>query len=272
MLEARGLSKRFGALQVVREVSLALAPGERRVVLGPNGAGKTTLFNLLAGDLSPDSGAVLLDGLDVTRLGVDARARAGLARSYQKNNLLPGLAVRENLSLAAAIAQGRTSNLLRDSFAEPPVRETVAEVAARVGLADLLDAPIEALAYGPRRQLEVGLALATRPRVLMMDEPTSGVGPEMVTAFHGLLHSLPRDLTVLIIEHDMDLAFDIADRVTVLDHGEVVFEGPPEEARRSALLREIYLGGWSAGPVTAARETGRTGPAAGHAVSPRAQG
>ena len=245
MLEARGLSKRFGALHVVRDVSLALAPGERRVVLGPNGAGKTTLFNLLAGELRPDAGTVHLDGADITRLTVDARARAGLARSYQKNNPLPGLTVRENLSLAAATARRRTASLLRDGFADPAVRETVAETAARVGLADLLDAPVDALPYGPRRQLEVGLALATRPRVLMMDEPTSGVGPEMVAAFHRLLHALPRELTVLIIEHDMDLAFDIADRVTVLNHGEVVFEGPPAEARASALLREIYLGGWA---------------------------
>lgn len=245
MLEARALSKRFGALHVVRGVSLALSPGERRVVLGPNGAGKTTLFNLLAGELRPDEGTVHLSGADITRLPVEARARAGLARSYQKNNLLPGLTVRDNLSLAAATALGRTASLLRDSFAAPEVRETVAETAARVGLTDLLDASVEELAYGPRRQLEVGLALATRPRVLMMDEPTSGVGPEMVVAFHRLLHSLPRELTVLIIEHDMDLAFDIADRVTVLDQGAVVFEGPPAEARGSRLLREIYLGGWA---------------------------
>ena len=245
MLEARGLSKSFGALRVVRDVSLALAPGERRVVLGPNGAGKTTLFNLLAGELRPDAGSVRLDGADVTRLPVHARARAGLARSYQKNNLLPGLTVAENLSLAAATAQRRDGSLLGDSFAHPAVREAVAEIAERVGLAGLLDAPVDAIAYGPRRQLEVGLALATRPRVLLMDEPTSGVGPEMVAAFHRLLHSLPRALTVLIIEHDMDLAFDIADRVSVLNGGELVFEGSPDEARASALLREIYLGGWA---------------------------
>jgi ABC-type branched-subunit amino acid transport system ATPase component len=245
MLEARGLSKSFGALSVVRDVSLALEPGERRVVLGPNGAGKTTLFNLLAGELRPDAGRVLLDGADITGLPVHARARAGLARSYQKNNLLPGLTVGENLALAAATAQRRDATLLADSFALPAVRETVTEVAARVGLAEMLGAPVDAIAYGPRRQLEVGLALASRPRVLMMDEPTSGIGPEMVAAFHRLLHALPRALTVLIIEHDMDLAFDIADRVSVLNGGELVFEGSPTEARASALLRDIYLGGWA---------------------------
>jgi ABC-type branched-subunit amino acid transport system ATPase component len=245
MLEARGLTKSFGALRVLRAVSLALVPGERRVVLGPNGAGKTTLFNLLAGELRPDAGTVRLDGVDVTRMPVHARARAGLARSYQRNNLLPGLTVAENLSLAAATARGRDASLLGDSFADPQVREAVAEVAAEVGLTELLHARVDAIAYGPRRQLEVGLALATRPRVLLMDEPTSGVGPEMAAAFHRLLRALPRALTVLIIEHDMDLAFDIADRVSVLNGGELVFEGSPDEARASALLRDIYLGGWA---------------------------
>ncbi len=188
---------------------------------------------------------VLLDGADVTRLPVHARARAGLARSYQKNNLLPGLTVAENLSLAAATAQRRQGSLLGDSFAHRQVRETVAETAASVGLTGLLDAPVDAIAYGPRRQLEVGLALATRPRVLLMDEPTSGVGPEMVAAFHRLLHALPRALTVLIIEHDMDLAFDIADRVSVLNHGELVFEGSPDEARASArCCARSISGGW----------------------------
>ena len=244
MLEARGLTKQFGALKVVTDVSLSLRPGERRVILGPNGAGKTTLFNLLAGEIRPDQGVVLLGGTDITGLSVDARARAGLARSYQKNNLLPGLTVRENLSLAATIATGRASSLFRDSFADPAIRETTARIAEQVSLTEWLDSGIEALAYGPRRQLELGLALATAPRVLMMDEPTSGVGPEMIGALHRLLRELPRDLTLLIVEHDMDLAFDIADRVTVLDHGRVVFEGTPKEARDSALVRDIYLGGW----------------------------
>lgn len=245
MLEARGLSKNFGALKVLSDVSLTLESGERHVILGPNGAGKTTLFNLLAGELHPDQGAILLGGRDITRLAVDARARAGLARSYQKNNLLPGLSVRENLSLAAAIAAGRSSALFRDSFADPAIVDAVARIAEQVSLTEWLEIEIEALAYGPRRQLELGLALASAPRVLMMDEPTSGVGPEMIGALHRLLHDLPRDLTLLIVEHDMDLAFDIADRVTVLDHGRVVFEGSPQAARDSTLVRDIYLGGWA---------------------------
>jgi ABC-type branched-subunit amino acid transport system ATPase component len=245
MLEAVRLCKRFGALGVTQDVSLTLERAERRVVLGPNGAGKTTLFNLLVGELRPDSGTIRLAGRDVTALSVDARARLGLARSYQRNNLFPGLTVAENLGLAAATAQGRAGAVLADSLRDPAVVETVREVSQEVGLQDLLDAPIEALAYGARRQVEVGLALATRPQVLLMDEPTSGVGPGMVEAFRQLLARLPQTLAILIIEHDMDLAFGIADVVTVLDHGEVVFEGPPEAARDSPLLKEIYLGSWS---------------------------
>jgi ABC-type branched-subunit amino acid transport system ATPase component len=244
MLEVRNLKKSFGALTVTSDVSLSVAKGERRVILGPNGAGKTTLFNLLVGELTPDAGTIALGGADVTGSGVAERARLGLSRSYQKNTLFDGLTIRENLALAASVALGRASTLFADSLSERAVTETVAEVAAQVGLGDLLDAPVDAVSYGARRQLEVGVALATRPRVLLMDEPTSGVGPEMIRGFHRLLKSLPRDLAVVIIEHDMDLAFDVADSVTVLNYGQVVFDGDPDAARRSALLREIYLGSW----------------------------
>ncbi len=244
MLEARNLTKSFGALAVTAGVSLSIGKGERRVILGPNGAGKTTLFNLLAGTLKPDGGAILLDGRDITRLRVDARARAGLARSYQKNNLFAGLSVRENLALAAAIAQGKSAGLGRDTLRDPEIMSTVDEVTASVGLGDWLDRPVDAVPYGARRQLEVGLALACRPLVLLMDEPTSGFGPGAIDRFHGVLRSLPADLTLVVIEHDMDLAFDIADRITVLNYGEVVFDGTPDAARTSALVREIYLGTW----------------------------
>jgi ABC-type branched-subunit amino acid transport system ATPase component len=244
MLEVRNLKKSFGALCVTNDVSLSVAAGERRVILGPNGAGKTTLFNLLVGELTPTAGSIRLGGEDVTRLGVAQRARRGLSRSYQKNTLFDGLTVRQNLALAAAVALGKASLFPADSFADRAVAETVAAVAAQVGLSALLDAPVDAVSYGARRQLEVGIALATRPRVLLMDEPTSGVGPEMIGQLHHLLKTLPRDLAVVIIEHDMDLAFDVADSVTVLNYGQVVFDGDPEAARRSDLLKEIYLGSW----------------------------
>ena len=146
---------------------------------------------------------------------------------------------------AVATSNGAAKWLLRDTLADPGIAARIEETAARVALLDLLDRPVAAISYGARRQLEVGLALAARPRILLMDEPTSGVGPEMIKAFNRLLRSLPRDMTVLIIEHDMDLALDVADRVTVLNYGEVVFEGTPQETRRSSLVNEIYLGGWS---------------------------
>ena len=242
MLEVRNLSKSFGGIAVTRNVSLRLGPGERRVILGPNGAGKTTLFNLLVGELRPDSGEILMDGVSISGLSVNQRARKGLARSYQKNNLFEDLSIRDNLMLAASSGQGKVSWLARDSFGDREVRETVEEVAEQIALQEILDTPVKAASYGNRRQLEVGIALATRPKILLMDEPTSGVGPSMIEGFHRLLKSLPRDLTILIIEHDMDLAFDVADRITVLNFGEVVFEGTPGETRGNSVVREIYLG------------------------------
>lgn len=243
MLEARNLSKSFGGLEVVRNISFALRPGERRVILGPNGAGKTTLFNLLAGELKPTSGDILIDGRFINGLSAHERARAGLSRSYQKNNLFEDLTVRENLTLAAAAGQGKAAGMIRDPFLDADVRRAVEETAKHTDLEDLLDAPVREAAYGVRRRLEIGLALTAGPRILLMDEPTSGVGPGMIEAFHRLLQSLPGDLTVVIIEHDFDLAFDIADRITVLNFGEVVFEGTPGETRGNPVVRDIYLGG-----------------------------
>lgn len=246
MLEVRNLSKAFGGLDVMRDVSFSLRPGERRVVLGPNGAGKTTLFNLLVGELTPTAGDIRMDGRSIRHLSVSQRARRGLSRSYQKNNLFEALTIRENLMLAASAGQNKTSGMIKDSFEDTNVRETVEEVAERVALRDMLDAPVKSASYGNRRQLEVGLALAAKPRILLMDEPTSGVGPAMIDGFHRLLHALPRELTICIIEHDMDLAFDVADRITVLNFGEVVFEGTPAQTRGNRVVRDIYLGDWQA--------------------------
>ena len=244
MLEVLDLSKNFGGLRVSRNIAMHLEKGERRVVLGPNGAGKTTLFNLLAGTLKPSSGDILLDGTRITHMNVEQRARLGLSRSYQKNNLFEGLTVRENLALAVVTAQGRASSFFSRIHESKVIRETIEDVAEMVGLADKLDLGVAHASYGNRRQLEVGLALATKPKLLLMDEPTSGVGPGMIDAFHKLIVSLPRELTIVIIEHDLDLGFDVADRITVLNYGEVVFEGTPDETRGSDVVREIYLGDW----------------------------
>lgn len=251
MLEVKNLSKTFGGLQVTHDVSFSVERGERRVILGPNGAGKTTLFNLLVGELKPSGGEISLAGHSISALSVVERARRGLSRSYQKNNLFEELTVRENLMLAAAAAQGKVSSLIRDSFRDTAIRQAIEHVAESVALSDLLDAQVKSASYGNRRQLEVGLALATQPKVLLMDEPTSGVGPSMIEGFHRLLNGLPKELTILIIEHDMDLAFDVADRITVLNFGEVVFEGTPEETRGNQVVRDIYLGDWQNGDARA---------------------
>lgn len=241
MLEVRGLRKSFGAIDVTRNVSFALAKGERRVILGPNGAGKTTLFNLIAGALKPSAGDILVDGSSIVQLSVDARARIGLARSFQKNNLFEELTVRDNLMLASAAAQRKAGWMMKDSFADRQVRAAAEAIAEQVWLSPALDQQVRHISYGLRRQLEVALALATGPRILLMDEPTSGVGPGMIEGFHRLMEALPKELTILVIEHDLDIAFSIADRITVLNYGEVVFEGTPAEARGNATVRAIYL-------------------------------
>ena len=239
VLRADALNKSFGALTVTRDVSLAVAPGARHALIGPNGAGKTTLFNLFTGELAPDSGRVSLDGRDVTAQPPDRRARAGLARSYQRNNLFESMTVRDNLITALIAARG-----LGRVFWRPlgGLDRDAGGLAEKVGVAAALDEPARTLSYGMQRQLEVGLALASDPKVLLLDEPTSGMSPEETEAMRRLIAGLPADLAVLIIEHDIDLVLGLADRVTVLDYGTVLFEGTPDEVRASEAVRRRYLG------------------------------
>ncbi|MCC7272690.1 MAG: ATP-binding cassette domain-containing protein, partial [Alphaproteobacteria bacterium] len=208
----------------------------------PNGAGKTTLFNLLSGALRPDAGRILLAGADVTRERPDARARRGLARSFQRNNLYPEMTVAAALMTAAAIAAGSTAVFWRRFDRDAALVSRAAELAERVGLADQLAAEVRHLAYGAQRQLEVALALAGDPVVLLLDEPTAGMSPEETRAMQALLAGLPAPLTLLVIEHDMDVVFDLAERVTVLDYGAVLLDGTPAEVRGSDLVRRRYLG------------------------------
>ncbi|HXZ01891.1 MAG TPA: ABC transporter ATP-binding protein [Stellaceae bacterium] len=242
MLEARGLGKAFGALEVTRNVSLSLPAGARHAVVGPNGSGKTTLFNLLAGELRPDYGSVLLAGRDVTRLPPDMRARLGLARSFQRNNLFPDLSVRENLALALAIAQRRGAVFWRRFARLPGLAGDVEALARRLRLEDALGRRARSLAYGTQRQLELALALAGAPKVLLLDEPTAGMSAEETAAMTALIADLPRDIALLIVEHDMEVVFEIAQRVTVLDYGRVLIEGTPAEVRGSEAVRRRYLG------------------------------
>ncbi len=242
LLSIDKLARSFGALSAVAGVSLAVGRAERRAVIGPNGAGKTTLFNLITGQLAPSGGRVVFDGAPVTGLAPHAVARRGISRSFQRNNLFPGLTVLESLRLAAA-ADGRGSYRLFGDVARlrAPL-DRARETAAAVGLADRLDAPAGALSYGEQRQLEVGIALATRPKLLLLDEPTAGMSPEETERMTRLLVGLPREVTLLIIEHDMDVVASLADRVTVLHYGEVLLEGSFAEVKADPRVYEVYLG------------------------------
>jgi len=242
VLRAENLCKSFGSLAVTDNVSFELGRGERRGLIGPNGAGKTTLFDLLTGELSPDRGQVYFGTRDITKASPDIRARAGIARSFQKNNLFEGMSVLENLVTAVILASGMGGSFWRSLAKQTKVRERAIEIAVAVGVEDALDKPVTSLSYGLQRQLEVGLALAVDPVVLMLDEPTAGMSPEETAAMKALIASLPRALSILIVEHDMDVIFDITDRVIVLDYGTVLFEGTPEEVRASDAVRHRYLG------------------------------
>lgn len=242
MLEAEGLQKAFGSVQVTDGVSLILPEGRRHGVIGPNGAGKTTLFNLLTGELKPDAGRVVVDGRDVTSLPPDARVRAGLGRSFQRNNLFFDLSVHDNFRIACALAEGLGHVFWRSAKRYTNVDTIAKEHAERLGLGPDLGTAVKHLSYGSQRQLEIGLAVARRPKVLLLDEPTSGMSPDETAGMRKLITDLPGDLTLLIIEHDMDVLFGLTQRITVLDYGRVLLEGSPDEVRDSDEVRKRYLG------------------------------
>ncbi len=242
ILHAEGITHAFGSLVVTDSVTLELVSGERHGLIGPNGAGKTTLFNIIAGEIVPDAGAVRLDGVDVTRLKPDRRARLGLARSFQHNNLFTDLTVRENLSIACAIAH-RVGHVAWRAFARHrEVHQSAESHAVALGLEEALDTVVRHLSYGTQRQLEIALALALDPVILLLDEPTAGMSPEETAAMKAMIAALPASLTLLVIEHDMEVLFDLADRITVLDYGKVLLQGTPREVRDSDVVRSRYLG------------------------------
>jgi branched-chain amino acid transport system ATP-binding protein len=242
LLSIERVSRHFGALAAVNDVSLSVAPEERRAIIGPNGAGKTTLFNLITGEIGPSTGSIVFDGHAIAGLAPHAVARRGISRSFQRTNLFPKLTVRENLRLAAA-AGGRGSYDLFGSIERlrPPL-ERAGEVAGAVGLAARLGDAAGVLSYGEQRQLEVGVALATRPKLLLLDEPTAGMSPDETERMTRMLERLPRSVTLLIIEHDMDVVSSIADRVSVLHYGEVLTEGTFDEVKSNPRVYEVYLG------------------------------
>ncbi|MEM7070466.1 MAG: ATP-binding cassette domain-containing protein [Pseudomonadota bacterium] len=242
MLVLKHLYKSFGSLQVCRDVSLSLKPGEKRVILGPNGAGKTSLFNLITGEIKADSGQILLDHKELSKKSIDARARLGIGRSYQKNNLFDGLSVEQNLSLACAHKPYFAYHPFKNTHQSSAIIEKLNHFAHMLELEPYLKQPVSQVSYGTRRRLEIASSLAQNPKILLLDEPTSGIGPEGIRHFYQLIKSLPSKLAILIIEHDIDLAFAVADTMSVLNEGQLVFEGTPGEVRTSKLVRQIYLG------------------------------
>jgi branched-chain amino acid transport system ATP-binding protein len=240
-LRLRGVGRRFGGLHAVRDVNLEIVAGERRAILGPNGAGKTTLFNLIAGDYHVSTGAIELFGHNVTAAPARARARAGLARTYQQSRLFLGLTVEDNLYLSAL---GVRTGHLRPVITrrDGDLRERAREAARRVAIEKKLDQPVGSLSHGEHRQVGVAMALASEPRMLMLDEPASGLSPGERQLLTDLLLALGREITLIVIEHDMDVALRVAERVTMMHEGRVIVEGTPDEIRANELVHELYLG------------------------------
>jgi branched-chain amino acid transport system ATP-binding protein len=242
LLRTEGLARSFGGLLALRNISLSLEPGERRAIIGPNGSGKTTLFHVISGLLPPTSGRVFLGDEDVTGQPPHGLAIRGLARTFQHSSLFPGLTVRENMAIAVQRRLGTWGRVFRSAHRDRGVLDEAGEWLERLGLAEVASQPVSSLSYGLQRQLEVGLALATRPRLLLLDEPTAGMSPAETRGITRLVAAIPRDVTVLIVEHDMDVVFAVADRVTVLNHGEVLLTGSPEDVRADPEVQALYLG------------------------------
>ena len=242
-LSLANVSKTFGGLRAVDDVSLQVMAGERRALIGPNGAGKTTLFSLISGEVPPTAGRIVLFGRDVTRLPPHRRAALGLARTYQITNLFPRLTVLENCLLAGQALTPIKFHLHRPLHRYPALFERAQTVLEAVGLAGKAGETVRHLSHGEQRQLEIALALAGRPKLLLLDEPTAGLSPAESNLITGLLKRLDAAITILVIEHDMDVAFELSDRITVLHYGKVIADGLATDVRADALVQKIYLGG-----------------------------
>ena len=236
------LNKAFGSLVVTDDICLDVAPGERHVIIGPNGAGKTSLVNQIGGQLRPSSGGILFKDRDIAGLTPDRISRLGVARTFQRNNLFQNLSVIENIRLALEVHQGNPLNFFAPVAHNRTLSERAAALMAQVHLAADGARPARQLSYGEQRQLEIGIALAGAPELLLLDEPTSGMSPTETARMIDLIGTLPRTLSILMIEHDMNVVFSVADRITVLYYGKVLATGAPADIQADARVREVYLG------------------------------
>ena len=241
-LETRGLDKHFGGLHVTRNLSLQIAPGARHALIGPNGAGKTTVINQLTGVLEPSGGRILLEGQDITDLPVHKRVLRGLSRTFQINQLYPDLTPLETIGLAVSERLGGGGNWWRRMGTRDDINAEIAETLERFRLLDVMNDLTSTLPYGKQRLLEIAVAIAARPRVLLLDEPAAGVPEGERKDILAAVAALPRDVTVLLIEHDMDLVFSFADRISVLVAGALLVEGAPDEVARDPQVKAVYLG------------------------------
>jgi len=242
MLKTESISKKFGSLEVARSVSLELPRGARHALIGPNGAGKTTLINLITGHLKPDSGRILLEGKDVTGMAPAARVRRGLTRTFQINTLFPDLTPIESVTLAVCEREGKAGQFWRSLATHKDAIDEAFDILSQLRLADVATRTTRTLPYGQQRLLEIALALATKPKVLLLDEPAAGVPRDESAMLFSVIAALPDDISVLFIEHDMNLVFQFASRITVLVAGGVLLEAEPDVIRTDPRVREVYLG------------------------------
>jgi branched-chain amino acid transport system ATP-binding protein len=243
LLSIRKLNKRFGAVHATREVSLDIEAGEIHGLIGPNGAGKTTLISQLSGEIMPDSGRILLEGRDITVLPPHKRPHLGLARAFQITRVFERLTVLENLALAVQAHQGHSFRFWGDALSDTRLRQPTEAALERCGLSDRAGEMAGALSHGEKRQLDVGMALAGDPKILLLDEPMAGMGPGGTVKLTELIEGLKGTLTILLVEHDMDVIFTLADRITVLVYGQAIISGDRATVRSDPAVRQAYLGG-----------------------------
>lgn len=243
LLKVENLSKSFKSLQVLKDISLELNHNERHVIIGPNGAGKTTLFHCISGVIPITEGKVLIEGQDVSHMPSYTRVASGMGRTFQKNNLFGKLTIEQNLHLAIAANKPFRNRMFKSLINYNGLVEETEQLLIQWNLWDRRNVVVDFLSYGEQRLLEIMLALASKPKILLLDEPTSGMSPAETTKTTKLIQSLPRSISLLVIEHDMEVVFSIADRITVLHHGQVFLSGSPVEIRGDERVKEIYFGG-----------------------------